>query len=846
MTSAGEYALLDSGRAGLSFDPAGPAHALRPQPEAARLDDALDAGTPMSLDLIAEMIKEEIRQASSLRQALDRVNAETECMSQRVSHLSLAGDGADLPAQPGAADPAAAPRGRRHSRRPGPPKKVQFTVPDDVRFRWLGIFHRPPDPADSDGDGDGGREQAALAPALPPASASQVTRAELAGNVATGMHAHKPPDAAGHRGSGGSSGSDNSGNGGCSADPAEPAEGPAPEALPPPAPAISGQTPPALQPPPAAAAAAAVSGVPRGPGPAESDSGSQGLANSSLEAVYGGSGFGSQDLAQRPPAISGATGASVAARAAAAAAGEHRGGRAERVQADGASADRPAHPLAAGAPAHPGTEAAADAYALGSAPGGSRYATVAGRGTRTSSKQPAAAAAAAANDRRQDRLGRSSSNGGLFGAKRQARAGSAFSKPSLATTRVTVSKASLPLAPAVPPDLGPRLPDAAELWERLQLAKSDRHRASAPHAAGDYKARRISPHLQRSESAHPIDPPAAVVPDAARRRRSSFDGSSISARGSGGLAAQAAAAAADSTDDAAANAQPGLQRRVTMSSVQRRSHGNGNGNGSSHQSRAAHDDHAGGILGGTKVFFRQRLRPRTNSSNPHMAELDDSGSPGEGAAAARGARARDSGHAKRPRRRSDAEVKSRFAVPPSPLHPIPADAHIGGGAAGCVSAAGDVAQRPSAPRASADPQAEWVAISPASPAHNDGVAAPRDTAAAGLKRPSHDEPASALPRRPRGGRDAARGLRAGRPSADHHLPPPLLIESDSTESPPHPSPPAMLLEPHPATPLHAAPNNKRPSAEPESTEYHMRRLGSRKGRRSSFLSTISSMLGRKE
>ncbi|KAJ2314807.1 hypothetical protein IWW52_004189, partial [Coemansia sp. RSA 2704] len=155
MTAAGEYSLLDSGRVSSSFDPMDMSRSPRLQIDTAWSNGDLDTREPPSLDLLAEMIKEEIRQASSLKQALERVHTETESISQRVSHLSL-GDDVDadrLSQRNGASIPVGKPQ--------RPKKQVQFVVPDDVRFRWLGIFQDPSDSeaSDNDANADGGGEE---------------------------------------------------------------------------------------------------------------------------------------------------------------------------------------------------------------------------------------------------------------------------------------------------------------------------------------------------------------------------------------------------------------------------------------------------------------------------------------------------------------------------------------------------------------------------------------------------------------------------------------------------------------------------------------------------------------
>ncbi|KAJ2690592.1 hypothetical protein GGH99_002600, partial [Coemansia sp. RSA 1285] len=147
MTSADEYSLLDSGRMSGGMDTMGFSHLNQKPVGSAPLGNEPDPKDPPSLDLLVEMIKEEIRQASILKQALDRIGLETESMSQRVTNLSI-----DSGLNVTATDDQAIPKdptsnvSRKH---------VQFTVPDDVRFRWLGIFQQPQDDQDNPDGGDG-------------------------------------------------------------------------------------------------------------------------------------------------------------------------------------------------------------------------------------------------------------------------------------------------------------------------------------------------------------------------------------------------------------------------------------------------------------------------------------------------------------------------------------------------------------------------------------------------------------------------------------------------------------------------------------------------------------------
>ncbi|KAJ2845347.1 hypothetical protein GGI22_006588, partial [Coemansia erecta] len=164
MTSADEYSMLDSGRMSRGFDPTGASYSIRPSVGTAPLGNEPDSKDPPSLDLLAEMIKEEIRQASSLKQALERIGIETENMSHRVTNLSSNNSLNSAAAAATADDQAILLDGVR--------KHVQFTIPDDVRFRWLGIFQQPQEEQDSDGNNsDRESSQKPASGSLPPTHA---------------------------------------------------------------------------------------------------------------------------------------------------------------------------------------------------------------------------------------------------------------------------------------------------------------------------------------------------------------------------------------------------------------------------------------------------------------------------------------------------------------------------------------------------------------------------------------------------------------------------------------------------------------------------------------------------
>ncbi|KAJ1729452.1 hypothetical protein LPJ61_003513 [Coemansia biformis] len=847
MTSADEYSLLDSGRIGSAYNPMDLARSSRPRTDtgAAQPDGGLDAREPPSLELIAEMIKEEIRQASSLKKALDRVNVETESMSQRVSNLSVsdAADSTDPPASPGRPGSGGS-RQENNGRKPA--KRVQFTVPDDIRFRWLGIFQQSSDAETSDGEG--------------PGEAPQPTRAESASSHVAGMHALNPPGVAVGQSAAQSGPRD-----------LDAATRTAPVG-------------PPAQEPAAAAEDSARPALPLGAELTESDSGSQPFTtNSSLEAVYSGSrydtrGSAASHVAQTQTATPGLPAPARPIDA------EYAPGK--RDGAGAIDADENKRRRAANGTGEDALKARL-AYLLESR----NHAPNAGSSNRQAGRHNAP-------------NGRPSNGSRPFALDRRDKTAGAFSKPSLTTSRVTVSKgqASI-LPPTQPPQPSPHLASAALLWPHLQNVRYDRLRDPASsHVADGAKAHRKAPPLQRSESVRMLNIPpaatAAAAADALHRRGSSFDGSSISSRGGGGggLAARpddSADAGAGESDYCDAKPPPahsgphaGLLRRVTVSSVHRQGH----------QPRAPHGEHGGGILGGTRDFLKQRLRPRTHSSSPHpeLSEYEVQDTPGD-AAEARGGRAKGAGHQPRPRRRSDAEVKSRGPASQQPSPPAipdhlqqrccsplaPAAPMAGTYIGGCV-AAGDNATAgsmplPYAPQPMADRQSDWVAVSPppSSSVHNDGTTLRPDNPPASTQRRSHDDGAWAHPRFAH--REAAHERAVPKQALQH---PPMFVShlvspsspllsprgyseraspddqsltersSDSTDSPPLPGLPHLPPLPPDSPPLplkdlHKA-GAKQAAGENDSIDYHMRRLKDRKSRRSSFMTTIGHMLGRKD
>ncbi|KAJ2716232.1 hypothetical protein H4R19_000759 [Coemansia spiralis] len=785
MSTADEYSLLDSGRIGLAHGPSGHARHLRPRDSAGDpLADRCrgDVREPPTLDLITEMLKEEIRQATSLKLALDRVSAETESMSQRVSTLSMA-DTMSSTALLTSPDSSAA-RRLRQQRNGG--KQVQFSVPDEVRFRWLGMFSQPaPDDTASDGCASDGESHSGPAPA-------------------PGMQTHsRPLDTAVRRHT------DLNDNG--------PADRSAAHA--PPADAAMRLSAPTLD---AWLSADAAHAPSLSEDLAAISTNFRPLAsNSSVEAVYGGTPYETH----RPPPP------------------PHRATEESKRTHDPANA-RLAYLQGSGSAASLG-DSAPDDGAVGSG-AGDKYATVSGRAGRA--QAPAGPRPGAGGPSR-PKPRRPANGTSPFGLDRRDGAPSPFSKPSLATSKVTVSKS--PVA-----DQSPHRITASLLWPRLQGVRPDPLRDTAAAA----------PPLQRSKSVRAINmEPAMAAADAQPRRGNSFDESSISSR-KGGLAAVRHAAAdlfEAEVDDAtvpvgdsgpvAGGGGGGLLRRVTVSSVHRRGH----------LPHAVHSEHGGGggLLGGTRDFLKQRLRTRTHSNSPANGTPDARGAAADDRGGTRGKGAVPDHHRQqqqpqqqqRPRRRSDAEVKSRGSAvlpqtPPAvPDHPQLRNSSSGGAAAGASNGNGMAhgnnavtMQHPYAPRPSADRQSEWVAVSPppsSASVHNVSTTLRPDnlSAAAAAHRRSHD------------------GGGWARPPPDYmgHLntagQSPSSSSSGSTESPP-PPPALPALPPHSPLPLrdlHKARVQHAPG-ENDSIDYHMRRLRDRKSRRSSFMTTIGHMLGRKE
>ncbi|KAJ2255148.1 hypothetical protein GGH98_002101 [Coemansia sp. RSA 454] len=434
---------------------------------------------------------------------------------------------------------------------------------------------------------------------------------------------------------------------------------------------------------------------------------------------------------------------------------------------------------------------------------------------------------------------------------------------------------------------------------------------------------RLPSGLQRSGST--LDAAIQPATDASLYlRRNSYDGSSIPDR-RGGLASPETDNATEITNgDAKTESRqplphgqpPGLLRRVTTTSAHRKPT-------PSHHSMF-HDEH-NSILGGTKEFFKHRLRSRTNSSSLHSADAaDDDATAKEHLSDMHGSDV--NGVQKRPRRRSDAEVKSRNAeLPPPPPPAIPdqfqqrypaavgprgAEKYIKSSVAKKDNIKADSLQLLHPPRTSiGDGQSEWVAISPppsSSSTHERDTKTPLSNPLSQRQRRSHDEtirlstdrgeyrdyrskhrevvgPADSTIRLTKDQMDLIR-LRPlngdsksseTRPRSRHNTnessspsPPPQSsrkipssIGRSSIERLDSPRPDGSIaspllpkLPPPPSASLsplspkrHVRSDSKQALPDSDSIDHHIRRLRSdKKSRRSSFMSTISQMLGRKE
>ncbi|KAI8321761.1 hypothetical protein GQ54DRAFT_311482 [Martensiomyces pterosporus] len=716
MTTADEFSMLDSGRVSSGFDPMNLSSTFRSRVSVGQQNDDPASREPPSLELLAEMIKEEIRQASGLRQALIRVGIEANDMSHRVSSLSpLDGVGENHNDQQPATNysPRTGPE-----KQPGseakPRKEVQFIVPDDVRFRWLGIFQEPHDLPPSatessfaDGvDGIGGSDNRAISDTNAPA-ADQANSGTASAGISSerGTAAAAAPDRYSHAFS-----LDRHGHGGLGRIDRE------------------------------------LTGVSL-------------TSNSSVEAVYGGS----RSDATEPSALSnGDNGTSSACSRDPGSPVLKADGQARAVADDTATAFRFQQTLfAAGSNyddnhATTTTAAGPTSSALAGAPDGSyyKYATISGRSSRRISARllkemrelddnedrnessafaenkaafppgfdpgPSADAATSGADRPTSPKFQFGNIGSTF----------AVASPMMAAsnTRASAPKKRYSVSPSFTAPVLPQLDTPAHEGSRTRQSTSQRtisrttpdsrHGADSTKAPGGTSsattaaaalaaptsrpdttettsdtetfAKEASNSASSSRGDRDLQPSAEAsslqatstaaaestsyfhgTSSASYRRRNSVDGStgrsasSASSRAAcDGPRRRAETEVEDSAHLAAPHSQqPSLFRRVTTSAAHRKSHQQRDEGGGGAQ---------GGILGGTRGFFKTHLRTRTSS---HGSQVDKAAAAAHSLAAGKYDNAQEMWEV--PGRRSDSEIKSRdprlrTQPPPQPLPPPPA------------------------------------------------------------------------------------------------------------------------------------------------------------------------------
>ncbi|KAJ2580218.1 hypothetical protein GGH95_002710, partial [Coemansia sp. RSA 1836] len=546
------------------------------------LDPVASRESP-SLDMLAEMIKEEIRQASGLKQALDRVGFETECIATRMSALSMENHCCEESKEHGCTRPGAKTRAN------GKPKKqVQFVVPDDVRFRWLGIFQQPTESEDASGSepetqmpGQSPVSNVAAISGAPVTATAATTTVATVGNALDGSasQATSPPHAARSNG------------------------------LP-----VSPRSSLLLR---------KIANRTSSMDDEVIDNSYVFLpftANSSVEAVYGGSRSDTRESSMLN------SGASMSNLVKASAHHAHGSRSFEGLLDDRA--------------------VAGDAPGVNGAGHRGKYSTISGKNSRRIAAQlpmfphehsdPGEPMHAHSSETLA--APRVNNRNGAVSPPLASR--SAFAQPSLATSKVTVSQRH-----SVSPEF------AAAQIAQLQ---NDGPKTSRV----DDKP----PLVFRSGSAHSAVG-LAPLPSSSARRRNSLDESSISSRGA--LRADLGSGSGDLLQVPAVPPSPrrsqtsgGLFRRVTTTGALRKHNqhaeytnpGDGEHNG---------DDMGGsGIIGGTREFFKHRLWTRTHSNSTHLlngaAQDGSAQTNGVGVLAKSGSEA-----AERPRKRSDAEVKSR-------------------------------------------------------------------------------------------------------------------------------------------------------------------------------------------
>ncbi|KAJ2830468.1 hypothetical protein GGI24_001898 [Coemansia furcata] len=606
MNTADEFSMLDGGRAGtMAFDPMGLLSSSRPCiDDYQRGFDHTAPRDPPSLDVLAEMIKEEIRQASGLKQALERVGVETNCIATRMYTLSMAdsmdnecSEANDL----GCAKPGAPKRAN------GKPKKqVRFVVPDDVRFRWLGIFQQPTESEDASGS------ESEIATPLKPQTIDATGHNDAPATAA----ATSPSDRV-------ASPSTSPGNTFAEAQ-------------------TNGQS----------VDLRSASLVKRIAERSSLDDEAVDrnyaflpfTANSSVEAVYGGSRSDTRESSMLNSTASMANSAR----------GHHAHGSrsTEGFLDDRAARSRLGRLLQA-------SEARYDKDAAEGAPGAngtshhSKYSTISGRNSRRIAAQ-LQEISHELSDPGQTMRKHSSEiptnspvNGRSAALSPPLTSRSAFAQPSLATSKVTVSKQH-----SVSPEF-----TAAPVTQK------------APPQNGPGKLDDKPPLVFRSGSAH--EAVGNGAPSSSTRRRNSLDESSISSRGA--LRADLGGGSGDLLQTSVVPPSPrrsqpsGLFRRVTTTAALRKHNHNADYAHSGGGESNGEDVSGNGIIGGTREFFKYRLRSRTHSNSANLLN----GTSQAGNAQANGVNAVAKGGTdavERPRKRSDAEVKSRdSSVSPPPL-----------------------------------------------------------------------------------------------------------------------------------------------------------------------------------
>ncbi|KAJ2007764.1 hypothetical protein GGI04_001391 [Coemansia thaxteri] len=901
MTAADKFSMLDSGRIDATFDPMRLAPLYRSRVAGTGQDSVPAASRePPSLDLLAEMIKEEIRQASGLRQALDRVGAEAGHLSTQFAALSI-GDGLNecenevascaKPVSPTQAS------GKRQ-------KRVQFVVPDDVRFRWLGIFQQP---ADSDGSSSSDSEV--------PASSLQVSSRSPVDHSSSDSSATATGPSAIETDAGTAGALEN-----------------AFSSVPPSALANTPLNDSRLNRKPVEARtdslvrrrtnntvdrsknrldAAPVEFRKAGTRSTEPVFGRRGslddgqaerdyvllsiTSNSSVEAVYGGS---RPDTRESSVPNSVKNESQAKGRRAQTSGGMESGGFGKKT-----AQSRLGRLLQAGEPNRnwEAAEGRIDVHDNGQI---GKCATISGRSSGRIAAQMMLQASHeyAGNTEHNARKAEAPSVQRPSGNKSAAinplaNSHSAFAQPSLVTSKITVPKRCSVSPTFSVPQNGP-LPDKAGLVP----VHTNHHPVS------------------RAESAQSTTATNGTPPSSARRRNS-LDGSSISSHGAQKASSNASVGSGDQQHAPAVPPSPrrnqpsGLFRRVTTSAALRKSNQH-----SSHEPQMGDGSAAGGgIIGGTREFFKHRLRPRTHSNDEQEVAtvLPYAPSPTNEAMIRMDVLASSGADpAERPRRRSDVEVKSRDSsmaraspmLPSQPTMPERLQRHAAGGGRSTSK------QDKSTTGAAGTRHKQQTGLPPLPPP----PAAPSSSSSGGQsnevkhgQRKSLDEHAMhskartrtssgedahfqptirmttgqfevLKPRPASGGGDSERFGTRSKPrrntgesasSAPLPQPPPTFSryvgrsserptsaheDSDAVLEPPPvpqmPSPPLLPTVSAGISPQDAAKSlavqadrRQHPAGDVDSIDYHLRRLRpDRKGRRSSFMTTISHMLGRKE